>query len=93
MKWLAAAAREIAVNLDYLPENGVRLRVRDDGRGFDEGQSDGAGLGLRSMHDRAERIGASFTLITEIGFGTEIVVVCESAPIPPETVDPRQQQL
>ena len=35
----------------------------------------GAGLGLRSMHDRAERIGARFTLITEAGRGTEIVVL------------------
>jgi signal transduction histidine kinase len=70
-----AAASEISVKLDYLSENGLRLRVRDNGRGFDQGESPGAGLGLRSMHERAERIGASFTLITESGRGTEIVVL------------------
>ena len=32
------------------------------------------------MHDRAERIGASFTLITEIGRVTEIVVLWMSDP-------------
>jgi signal transduction histidine kinase len=70
-----AGAREISLGLDYLPGPGLRLSVRDDGRGFDETDSTGAGLGLRSMHDRADRIGASFTLITEAGRGTEIVVL------------------
>lgn len=79
-----AAAREISIELEYLPENGLRLRVCDDGRGFDQGDSNGAGLGLRSMHDRAERIGASFTLITEAGRGTEIVVLWLADPIPVE---------
>lgn len=69
-----ASAGEISVRLDYLPDNGLRLRVRDDGRGFDQSRPSGAGLGLRSMHDRAERIGASFTLITEAGRGTEVVI-------------------
>jgi signal transduction histidine kinase len=75
-----AAAREITVTLDYLPGEGARLCVRDDGRGFDEADSPGAGLGLRSMHDRADRVGASFTLITEPGRGTEIVVLWTIAP-------------
>lgn len=73
-----ASAQEISVRLDYLSDNGLRLRVRDDGRGFDQACSSGAGLGLRSMHDRAERIGASFTLITEAGRGTEVVVLWAS---------------
>jgi signal transduction histidine kinase len=70
-----AAAGEISIKLDYSSGKGLRLRVRDDGRGFDQARSAGAGLGLRSMHDRAERIGASFTLITENDRGTEIVVL------------------
>jgi signal transduction histidine kinase len=75
-----AAAQEISVMLDYREEHALRLCVRDDGRGFEQGQASGAGLGLRSMHDRAERIGASFTLITEEGRGTEIVVVWLASP-------------
>jgi signal transduction histidine kinase len=70
-----AAASKIIVKLDYLPEPGLRLRVRDDGRGFDQTQVIGGGLGLRAMHERAERIGATFTLITESGQGTEVIVL------------------
>ncbi len=70
-----AAAREIAVQLDFMPEQGaLRLGIRDDGRGFDLERSGGPGLGLRAMQERAERVGAKFTLITEPGRGTEIVV-------------------
>ena len=47
---------EITVKLDYLAGDGLRLRVRDDGRGFDQNDANGAGLGLRSMHERAERM-------------------------------------
>jgi hypothetical protein len=63
------------VKLDYLTEPGLRLCVRDDGRGFDQTRVIGGGLGLRAMHERAERIGATFTLITESGQGTEVIVL------------------
>lgn len=74
-----AAASHIIVKLDYLPEPGLRLRVHDNGRGFDQAQVIGGGLGLRAMHERAERIGATFTLITESGEGTEVIVLWTSA--------------
>ena len=74
-----AAASKIIVKLDYLPEPGLRLRVHDNGRGFDQTQVIGGGLGLRAMHERAERIGATFTLITESGQGTEVIVLWTSA--------------
>jgi nitrate/nitrite-specific signal transduction histidine kinase len=47
----------------------------------------GGGLGLRAMHERAERIGATFTLITESGQGTEVIVLwmSEGANTGPET--------
>jgi signal transduction histidine kinase len=70
-----AAASKIIVKLEYLPEPGLRLRVHDDGRGFDQTQVIGGGLGLRAMHERAERIGATFTLVTESGQGTEVIVL------------------
>lgn len=77
-----SGARTISVTLNYLAEKGLRLCVQDDGRGFDEDKPGGAGFGLRSMQDRAERLGASFTLITESGRGTEIIVVWTSDPNP-----------
>jgi signal transduction histidine kinase len=82
-----AAASKIVVKLDYLPEPGLRLCVHDDGRGFDQTQVIGGGLGLRAMHERAERIGATFTLITESGQGTQVIVLwmSEGANTGPET--------
>lgn len=75
-----AGAGEISVKLDYLSGVGLRVSVRDDGRGFDQTKPTGSGLGLRSMYERAERIGASFTLITESGRGTEIVILWMADP-------------
>jgi signal transduction histidine kinase len=86
-----AGAGEICVAIDYLAGHGVRLCVRDDGRGFDETQPAGAGLGLRSMQDRAERIGASFTLVTESGRGTEIIVLWMDDSKPSERTEKVEQ--
>ena len=69
-----AAASKITLKLDYSAPPGLCLCICDNGRGFDPTNTRGSGLGLRSMHERAERIGARFTLITECGRGTEIVV-------------------
>ncbi|MDP1570400.1 MAG: GAF domain-containing sensor histidine kinase [Vicinamibacterales bacterium] len=54
-------------------DRGLRLIVGDDGRGF---AHDGVthGDGLRGMQERAERIGASFTIVTEPGGGTELIL-------------------
>ena len=49
----------------------VVLDVSDDGRGFDaEGVR--AGTGLKSMHERAARIGGRLELISRIGGGTQV---------------------
>ncbi len=37
---------------------GMLLAVRDDGRGFDPEQVEGAGFGIRSMRERAQLLGA-----------------------------------
>ena len=53
------------------------LRANDDGCGFDMEKTIplGAGrFGLIGMRERAERIGASFTLKSRLGEGTEILV-------------------
>lgn len=53
---------------------GVRLVVRDDGRGFDS-DAQSSGMGLRIMRYRASMIGASLSTRTGQGEGTEVEVV------------------
>lgn len=56
----------------------VRLSIADRGRGFDaEGavMNDSSGYGLQAMRERADRIGAELTLITEPGRGMQVIVV------------------
>jgi len=59
-------------------ENTLQLQIRDDGQGFDPKTvtSDGQlnHYGLDSMRERAEAIGASFALDSQIGGGTKILV-------------------
>jgi signal transduction histidine kinase len=63
------------VRVELTNGRGVRLRVVDDGVGFDPG--DGAtrlGFGLVSMQERAESIGAAFRLDAAPGRGTAVEV-------------------
>jgi signal transduction histidine kinase len=50
-----------------------RLEVADQGRGFDVEQSDGAGLGLTSMRERATEVGWSLTVSSAPDGGTSVV--------------------
>jgi signal transduction histidine kinase len=52
----------------------VALRVRDDGRGFDPATIPPDHFGVGIMHERAEAIGATLTVESGIGEGTEVVV-------------------
>jgi signal transduction histidine kinase len=56
-----------------LEEDGttIRLRVEDDGAGFDE-SSPSEGFGLAGMRERAARINADLRIQSEIGRGTTI---------------------
>jgi signal transduction histidine kinase len=51
---------------------GIRLRVADDGVGFDTGTKTGRGFGLISMRDRAEGMGARLRVRSRRGRGTEV---------------------
>jgi signal transduction histidine kinase len=54
----------------------VRLRVQDDGCGFDmERQGDQGGFGLLGMGQRARRVGGSLTVTSRAGRGTEISAI------------------
>jgi signal transduction histidine kinase len=69
-------ASRIEISLAYEPDK-VRLRVSDDGIGFEADRSAavcGGHFGLLDMSERAEKIGGAFSLISALGQGTEIRV-------------------
>ncbi len=79
-------AETIRVELFYDPDD-VRLRVSDNGRGFDPEHVAGAAeshWGLTSMRERAEQIRASFLLTSSRGAGTVVEIV---APISSEQTE------
>ena len=49
----------------------LRLVVRDDGRGF--GADTTAGVGLQSLHERAEEVGGTLQVRSAPGEGTTVV--------------------
>jgi signal transduction histidine kinase len=55
---------------------GFRLSIADDGRGIPK-EHRHAGFGMTSMQERAERIGASLTIVTAPRSGTEVVLAWE----------------
>jgi signal transduction histidine kinase len=65
-------AKSIRLCFDAQPDR-LLLRVQDDGKGFDLSQ-DGAGMGMGTMRERAESIGAALRVESKIGRGTEIVL-------------------
>lgn len=83
-----SGAKMIVVRLNYKTDQ-VQLGIRDDGAGFDAktaGAANGGHFGLLNMRERAEKIGALFSLTTQPGKGTEIIVtVTGVTSIPPGT--------
>lgn len=78
-----ARARRITVRASAVGSIGLRLSVADDGRGI-AGERRAAGFGMTSMHERAERIGASLTIVTAPRSGTEVVVAWQPSSLPAE---------
>jgi Signal transduction histidine kinase len=71
-----ARARRIQVICRYGPGK-FQLRIRDDGRSFETDTSlsvSGGHFGLLDMRERAEKLGARFSLHSELGAGTEVLV-------------------
>mgnify|MGYP000067782600 CR=1 FL=1 len=58
----------------------VRLTVADNGAGFDPAGVPADHLGLRIMRERAEGVGAQFSVYSERGEGTQISVTWEAPP-------------
>lgn len=76
-----ARAKRITIRASAVRSVGLRLSVADDGRGI-AGESSSSGFGMTSMQERADRIGASLTIVTGARKGTEIVLAWEPASIP-----------
>jgi signal transduction histidine kinase len=74
-------AQRITVRASTVRSIGVRLSVADDGRGIAREQPS-TGFGMTSMQERAERIGASLTIVTAPRSGTEIVLAWEPSSLP-----------
>jgi signal transduction histidine kinase len=91
-----SGARHARVELSG-DEDGVSLRIADDGTGFDLGAVDGnGGLGLVSMRERLRLVGGALVIDSRSAAGTRIdvhVPLCATGQIPkaqPEEVLPAQ---
>ncbi len=78
-----AGATSAEVALEYRPDD-VRLRVRDDGKGFDPDSvgamsAEGRGFGLASMQERARIVHGFLEVHSARGVGTEVDVVVPAA--------------
>ena len=75
-----SGASRVTIALAEEPEGRLRLRIEDDGRGFDpEGVSHG--IGLKSMRARAESLpGGAFALATAPGRGVRIEIDVQPEP-------------
>jgi nitrate/nitrite-specific signal transduction histidine kinase len=56
------------------------MRFSDDGRGFDPSRVAREHLGLDIMRERAEDIGATLSIETHLGGGTQVTVVWSQPP-------------
>lgn len=69
-----AGADEAVVRMEVTDQM-VRVAIRDNGSGFDPQQAvQPTSLGLLSMRERAESIGATFAIVSRPGGGTAIVI-------------------
>lgn len=66
-----ARSNHVWISVEH-SDTGVTVRVKDDGRGFSQSQPRGHGTGI--MKERAAMVGASVSLYSEPGKGTEVVV-------------------
>ena len=74
-------ASRITIKASTVRSIGFRLSVADDGRGIARERSS-SGFGMTSMQERAERIGASLTIVTAPRNGTEVVLAWEPSSVP-----------
>ena len=72
-----AAAREVEVEISFASDE-LRVRIHDDGCGISDAVFEAGRpghFGLRGMRQRAKYIGASVTIWSRVGVGTEVDVI------------------
>jgi signal transduction histidine kinase len=74
-------ARRITITASTAQSVGLRLSIADDGRGMAR-ERPSTGFGMTSMQERADRIGASLTIVTAPRNGTEVVLAWEPSSLP-----------
>jgi signal transduction histidine kinase len=68
-----AGATRVTLRLDHGPD-ATSLEIADDGAGFASSEAYPGHLGLRSMRERAEAVGATLEVESRLGVGTRIRV-------------------
>jgi signal transduction histidine kinase len=68
-------ARASEISIELTGEHGIRLRIADNGIGFDPAAAVRHGFGLTSMRERARAAGGDLEYFSEPGAGTQIEVV------------------
>jgi signal transduction histidine kinase len=69
-----AKAQQITVQIEQEKEQFI-VRVQDNGVGFDNNRTK-RGIGLRNIKNRAEDLGGTFSVVSEVGVGTSLTCVC-----------------
>jgi signal transduction histidine kinase len=75
-----AGCQKVTITCGYAPRE-LRVRIHDDGRGFDPSQGTPLGQwGLFAMRQRAATIGAQVSVKSTPAAGTEVVLVVPGGP-------------
>jgi signal transduction histidine kinase len=75
-----AKCKNIFINLNTSEESLWELTIKDDGVGFDKSNIKSNGIGLTNMKNRAEIIGADFSLDSEKSKGTTLNIILKRQP-------------
>ncbi len=67
-----AKASKLFVHLDY-KEKTLEISAEDDGVGFDTSQKTDSS-GMETMHSRAELLNAEFSIVSQLGKGTSLLI-------------------
>jgi len=79
---IAKHAKASQVKIEVAQEPGrFELHIRDDGRGFNTSDQPPSGhYGLSMMRERAETVGATLAVTSQVGQGTEIAILWNPIP-------------
>jgi len=69
-----AGATKVQISL-VMNQNGFRILIKDDGKGFDPGRLEFPGNGLVNMKKRMNDIGGEIVIKSEVDLGTEIELI------------------